>query len=146
MSAGFIQDRNASCLPDQLVQPDGGLPELLFRPKGVCVFLEDHIVIVSVQNVEAHIRLFHMLREEPATMGDHGHPAIIARILGPALYHQRHIVEIGVAVTNEQNGEGLPFACHRNTPVTIYLPHVRGSQPQARDISLPKLYNGRAMV
>ena len=30
--------------------------------------------------------------------------------------------------------------------VTIYLPHVRGSQPQARDISLPKLYNGRAMV
>ena len=30
--------------------------------------------------------------------------------------------------------------------VTIYLPHVRGIQPQARDISLPKLYNGRAMV
>ena len=31
-------------------------------------------------------------------------------------------------------------------PVTIYLPHVYGSQPQARDISLPKLYNGRAMI
>ena len=31
-------------------------------------------------------------------------------------------------------------------PVTIYLPHVRGSQPQARDISLPKLYNGSAMA
>ena len=30
--------------------------------------------------------------------------------------------------------------------VTIYLPHVRGSQPQARDISLPKLYNVKAMV
>ena len=31
-------------------------------------------------------------------------------------------------------------------PVTIYLPHVRGSQPPARDISLPKLYNGEAVV
>ena len=35
---------------------------------------------------------------------------------------------------------------HVNTPVTICLPHVRGSQPQARDISLPKLYNGSAMA
>ena len=31
-------------------------------------------------------------------------------------------------------------------PVTIYLPHVRGSQPRARDITLPKLYNERAKV
>ena len=31
-------------------------------------------------------------------------------------------------------------------PVTIYLPPVRGSQPQAGDNSLPKLYNGEAMV
>ena len=30
--------------------------------------------------------------------------------------------------------------------VTIYLPHVRGNQPQTRDISLPKLYNGKAVV
>ena len=31
-------------------------------------------------------------------------------------------------------------------PVTIYLPHVRGNKPQAGDISLPKLYNGKAVV
>ncbi len=38
----------------------------------------------------------------------------------------------------------VPHGCQ--SPVTIYLPHVRGSQPQARDISLPKLYNVEAMV
>ena len=27
-----------------------------------------------------------------------------------------------------------------------YLPHVRDSQPQARDISLPKLYNVKAVA
>jgi hypothetical protein len=31
-------------------------------------------------------------------------------------------------------------------PVTIYLPLVPGNQPEAWDISLPKLYNVEAMV
>ena len=31
-------------------------------------------------------------------------------------------------------------------PVTIHLPLVPGSQPEAWDISLPKLYNVEAMV
>ena len=31
-------------------------------------------------------------------------------------------------------------------PVTIYLPLVPGSQPEAWDISLPKLYNMKAMA
>lgn len=30
--------------------------------------------------------------------------------------------------------------------VTIHLPLVPGSQPEAWDVSLPKLYNGEAMV
>ena len=38
------------------------------------------------------------------------------------------------------------YSSTKDAPVTIYLPHVCGSQPQARDISLPKLYNGWAMV
>jgi hypothetical protein len=32
------------------------------------------------------------------------------------------------------------------SPVTIYLPLVPGNQPEAWDISLPKLYNVEAMV
>ena len=47
--------------------------------------------------------------------------------------------------------DGFEFArtirgTDKNIPVTIYLPHVRGSQPQARDIPLPKLYNVKAMA
>ena len=44
------------------------------------------------------------------------------------------------------NGIGESSGVAYNLSVTIYLSHVRDSQSQARDISLPKLYNGRAMV
>ena len=38
---------------------------------------------------------------------------------------------------------GFPPVPH---PVTIYMPHDCGSQSHTRDITLPKLYNGKAMV
>lgn len=41
---------------------------------------------------------------------------------------------------------GVEINGYAPVSVTIYLPHVRGSQPQARDNASLKLYNGKAMV
>ena len=62
------------------------------------------------QDVEAHIRLLHMLRQKPAGMGDHSNMAGISLILCTALHHERHVIEIGMAV-------------QRGIPTIVYDPY-----------------------
>ncbi len=59
---------------------------------------------------------------------------------------ERRIKAFGLmyALTRLQEQGKLKPGCYIWTiPVTIYLPHVRGNQPPARDISLPKLVEWR---
>ena len=68
------------------------------------MFLKHHIIIAAVQDIEAYIRLLRVLFQVPAAVCDHGGPAVIACFIGAPFDHQRHIVEIGVAVADKEDG------------------------------------------
>ena len=79
--------------------------EFLFRTERMGVLLENDVIIMTIENIESDVRLFNMLGKDPAGMRDHSDGTVKAFILCTALYHNWHVVIVGVAVSYEQDTE-----------------------------------------
>ncbi|MBR3018785.1 MAG: hypothetical protein IKH57_17170 [Clostridia bacterium] len=66
---------------------------------------------MTIEDIEPDIRFLCMLSKIPAAMRNHRDLAVMAFIDCSALYHQRHVIEVGMAVANKENAEGV-FHCH----------------------------------
>ena len=112
-----VHDRRRSGLSDPFAELRNRLVHRLFGTKRMRVFLQDDVVVAAVLDVEADLRLLHVLRQMPSAKRQHHDVAtdiVFQRLLRE---HLRHGVDVGVAVADEEDfeidrmfvGDGLDF-------------------------------------
>ena len=67
------------------------------------MLLKHHIIIMAVTDIEFHIRLLHMLLQEPSAVGNHGHFALDPLFLQFCRSQGGHIVIVSMAVSDKQD-------------------------------------------
>lgn len=90
---GHVDHRRASGFFDPLRQRPRCFEKLLLRSEGMCMLLQDHIVVVAIADIEPHVRLLHMLCQKPSAVRDHCYLAVISVFFNKlAPHHHRQVI------------------------------------------------------